>query len=58
MTALSEADLVLHRFYDVARRRPDAIYLTQPLGGGRLDHFSFARALDEVLVKSPANMVG
>ncbi len=47
MTALREDDLVLHRFYRVARERPDAIYMTQPLGGGRLDHYSFARALDE-----------
>lgn len=42
-----EEDVVLHRFYRVARERPDAVYLTQPLGAGRVDHFSFARALDE-----------
>jgi long-chain acyl-CoA synthetase len=42
-----EDDVVLHRFYEVARRRPDAPYLTQPLGGGRVEDFSFARALDE-----------
>jgi long-chain acyl-CoA synthetase len=47
MTAFPEDDVVLHRFYDVARRRPDAVFLTQPLGRGRLDHFSFARVLDE-----------
>ena len=47
MAALSEEDVVLHRFYAVAQRRPDAVYLTQPLGGGRVDRFSFARTLDE-----------
>jgi long-chain acyl-CoA synthetase len=47
MTAIREDDLVLHRFYRVAQERPDEIYLTQPLGGGHVEHFSFARALDE-----------
>jgi long-chain acyl-CoA synthetase len=45
--ALAEDDVILHRFYRVVRERPDAVYLTQPLGGGRIDHVSFARALDE-----------
>lgn len=44
---IGEDGLVLHRFYRVAAERPDAIYLTQPLGGGRVDDISFARALDE-----------
>lgn len=47
MSELLEDDVVLHRFYRVVRERPDAVYLTQPLGQGRVDHFSFARALDE-----------
>jgi long-subunit acyl-CoA synthetase (AMP-forming) len=47
MPLLPDEDLVLHRFYEHARRRPDAIWLTQPLGGGRVEHIPFARALDE-----------
>ena len=47
MSELLEDDVVLHRFYRVVRERPDAVYLTQPLGQGRVDHFSFGRALDE-----------
>ena len=44
---IGEDGIVLHRFYQVARERPGAVYLTQPLGGGRVDDISFARALDE-----------
>ncbi len=47
MAAFPEQDVVLHRFYDVVRRRPDAVFLTQPLGGGRVDDVSVARVLDE-----------
>ena len=47
MTGVREEDVVLHHFYRAARERPDAVFLTQPLGRGRVDHFSFARALDE-----------
>src|SRR5574342_252348 len=47
MTDTREEDVVLQHFYRVASKRPDEVFLTQPLGGGRVDHFSFARALDE-----------
>jgi long-chain acyl-CoA synthetase len=47
MTDVREEELVLHRFYEHARSRPDAPFLTQPLGQGRVDDFSFARVLDE-----------
>lgn len=47
MAEIREEDVILHHFYRVARERPDAVYLTQPLGQGRVDDFSFARALDE-----------
>ena len=47
MTALREEDVLLHHVYRIARERPDAVYMTQPLGGGRVDEFSFARGLDE-----------
>jgi long-chain acyl-CoA synthetase len=41
------AETVLHAFYRVAAERPDDVYLTQPLGGGRVEHFTFGRVLDE-----------
>ncbi len=44
---IGEEGIVLHCFYQQVRERPDAVYLTQPLGGGRVDDISFARALDE-----------
>lgn len=47
MNGIREDDLVLHRFYRVAQERPDAVFLTQPVGGGRVEDFSFARVLDE-----------
>jgi long-chain acyl-CoA synthetase len=46
MTAGADED-VLQGFYRIARARPDDVYLTQPLGGGRVDEFTFARTLDE-----------
>ena len=33
--------------YQHERSRPDDVWLTQPLGGGVLRDFTFARALDE-----------
>ena len=47
MTDIRDDDMILHHFYRVARQRPDAVYLTQPVGRGRVDDISFARALDE-----------
>ncbi len=47
MTDIRDDDVILHHFYRVARQRPDAVYLTQPVGRGRVDDISFARALDE-----------
>ena len=44
---MNEADVILHHFYKHAAARPDAIYLTQPVGGDRVDDYSYARALDE-----------
>ena len=44
---ISENDVILHHFYKHAANRPDAIYLTQPLSGGRVDDYSYARSLDE-----------
>jgi long-chain acyl-CoA synthetase len=45
--AIDERDLVLHHLYRHARERPEAIWLTQPLGGGRVEELSFGRCLDE-----------
>jgi long-chain acyl-CoA synthetase len=44
---VTEDELVLHAFYRVVRQRRGEIYLTQPLGGGRVEDFSFERTLDE-----------
>jgi long-chain acyl-CoA synthetase len=47
MGDVRDEDLFIHHFYEHARSRPDAVYLTQPVGRGRVEHFSFARVLDE-----------
>ncbi len=47
MANVTPSDLLLHRFYRHASERPDDIYLTQPLGGGVVDRYSFARVLEE-----------
>ena len=44
---MSAQTTILDRFYQHAKDRPDDVYLTQPIGGGRVDDFSFARCLDE-----------
>jgi long-chain acyl-CoA synthetase len=44
---VNEVELVLHAFYRVARERRGDVYLSQPLGGGRVEHFTFERTLDE-----------
>jgi long-chain acyl-CoA synthetase len=46
MTVEAHQDL-LRGFYRIAAARRDEIYLTQPLGGGRVEDFSFGRTLDE-----------
>ena len=33
--------------YEHEQKRPDDVWLTQPMGGGRVETFTFARALDE-----------
>ncbi len=38
---------VLHAFYRVVRERRGETYLSQPVGGGRVDDLSFDRTLDE-----------
>jgi long-chain acyl-CoA synthetase len=44
---VGEDDNVLHAFYRVVRERRGETYLTQPLGGGRVEDFSFERTLDQ-----------
>jgi long-chain acyl-CoA synthetase len=44
---VGEDENVLHGFYRVVRERRGETYLTQPLGGGRVEHFSFERTLEE-----------
>ena len=45
--SVREDEHVLHAFYRVAAARRDDVYLTQPLGGGRVEDFTFGRMLDE-----------
>ena len=40
-------ELLLDCVYRHAKERPDALYMTQPLGDGRIDQYSWARALEE-----------
>lgn len=47
MSRVREEDVILHRFYEHVRRTPDRVYMTQPTGDGRVEDFTFARALDE-----------
>ena len=47
MAQPTETDLLLECVYRHAKERPDAIYMTQPLGEGRIDQFSWARTVDE-----------
>jgi long-chain acyl-CoA synthetase len=44
---ISSADLPVERVLNWAARRPDQVFLTQPLAGGKLDEFSWARVADE-----------
>lgn len=47
MSSFPERDLLLPSFYRLVERRADQTFLSQPVGAGVVDHFSFARALDE-----------
>jgi long-chain acyl-CoA synthetase len=44
---IGEDENVLHDFYRIAAERRDDVYLTQPVGGGRSEDFTFGRVLDE-----------
>ena len=39
--------LPLQNLYQHEQQRPDAIYMVQPLGGDRLEQYSWARTVDE-----------
>lgn len=47
LAPLTDAELPLQSVYRWEAKQPDAIYMTQPLGGGRLDEYSWRRTLDE-----------
>jgi len=44
---MDEGKLLLDYVYEHEENRADQIYLTQPLGGGRVEDYSWARVLDE-----------
>ena len=45
--AIDDSKLLLQCAHRYASEHGDKIYMTQPLGGDKLDHFSWARAMDE-----------
>jgi long-subunit acyl-CoA synthetase (AMP-forming) len=47
MVTLTENDLLPQAFYRHAEERPDAPYLHQPVGGGRVETYTFKQTLDE-----------
>ncbi len=44
---MSKLETVVERFYQHVENRPDDVYLTQPLGGDKVEDFTFARVMDE-----------
>ena len=47
MSIASNKELLLEAVYRHARERPDALYMTQPIGGGKVDQYSWARTVQE-----------
>ena len=47
MTEIKPDDLLLQRAHHWAKTTPDRTFFTQPMGGGKLDEFSWARVMDE-----------
>jgi long-subunit acyl-CoA synthetase (AMP-forming) len=47
MAAPTENELLPQAFYRHAEQRPDAPYLHQPVGGGRVETYTFRQTLDE-----------
>jgi long-subunit acyl-CoA synthetase (AMP-forming) len=47
MTDIKDSQLVLQQVYAKEKSKPDAVYMTQPMGGGRIERYSWARTLDE-----------
>ncbi len=47
MIKVAPEDMLPQRFYRHAQARPDAVYLTQPMGGGVVQTFTFGRVMDE-----------
>jgi long-chain acyl-CoA synthetase len=44
---IESTDLVLERAYTWEKQRPDAVYMTQPLGSGEVRTYTWAQTLDE-----------
>lgn len=47
MTQIADSKLILQRAYQQAADKPDVVYMTQPMGEGRIDDFTWSRAMDE-----------
>ncbi len=46
-TTITQEELLLERFYQHARKRPDDVYLTQPVGNGTVRDYTFGETLRE-----------
>lgn len=47
MTQIADEKLLLQQAYSKEKSRADKLYLTQPMGNGRLETYSWARFMDE-----------
>ena len=47
MARIADSDLVLQRFYGFVRSQPDAVYLTQPVGGGEVVDYTWSQVSEE-----------
>ncbi len=46
MAELLDSDLLLQRFWHHVHARPDAVYITQPIGGGEVVDYTWAQVAD------------
>ncbi len=48
MAELRDDELLLNRFYEHCKNRPDDVYLTQPIAGDdHIEHYTFSQVLDQ-----------
>lgn len=57
MAQISDADLLLQRFYSHVNTRGDSVFLTQPVGGGLVTDYTFAQTFEQA-AKMAAHLKG